>query len=142
MAFDFNLALRVGQFLACRCHDLGFDDVHPGDEFGDRMLHLHPGVHFNEIELAVFIQKLKRTSASVAHFFASCCTSFANALDQLAWDAWRRCFFNDFLVAPLHRAITFTQVNGVFIVVGQDLNFDVARVLQKLFHVDRGVAKG
>ena len=142
MPFDFDLALGVGQFLTSCGHDLSFDDIHTGDEFGDRMLHLHPGVHFNEVKLAVFIQELKGASAPVAHLFTGRHASLANALDQLASNAWCRCLFNHFLVPTLHRAITLTQVNGIFVVVCQDLNFNMARVLQKLFHVHRWVAKG
>ena len=129
MALDHHLTLGIGQFLPCSGHDLGFNNVNAGDELGDRMFHLNPGVHFDEIKLAVFIQKLKRPSATVAHFFASRHTTLANALNQFAGNArcWR--FFNDFLVTTLHGAVTFAQINGVFVVVGQNLNFNVPRVL-------------
>ena len=108
MAFDHHLALGIGQFLSCSGHDLGFNDINAGDELSYRMLNLHPCVHLNEIELAVFIQKLKRTCTAVAHFFASRHTTLAYAFNQLAGNArcWR--FFNDFLMTPLHGAVALT----------------------------------
>ena len=42
----------------------------------------------------------------------------------------------------LHRAVAFTQPDRVAEGVGQDLDLDVARVLQELLHVDRGIAEG
>jgi hypothetical protein len=45
------------------------------------------------------------------------------------------------LVTTLHRAVTFAQVNSVPVLVRQDLNFDVAGILQVLFHVNRRIAK-
>jgi len=45
-------------------------------------------------------------------------------------------------VATLHRAVALAQVDGILVLVGQDLDLDVARVLQELLHVDRRVAEG
>ena len=129
MAFDHHLALGIGQFLSCSGHDLGFNDINAGDELGHRVFNLYPCVHLNEIELAVFIQKLKGAGAAVTHFFASRHTTLAYAFNQLAGNARRGRFFNDFLVTPLHGAVALAQVNGVFVVVGQNLNFNMPGIL-------------
>ena len=142
MAFDHHLALGVRQFLPCSGHDLGFNNIYACNELGHRVFNLDAGVHFNEIKLAVFIQKLKGTRTPVAHFFAGRHTTLADAFNEFTGNARRWRFFNDFLMTPLHGAITLTQINGVFVVVGQNLNFNVPWVLQKLFHVYRRVAKG
>ncbi len=105
------------------------------------MFHLHAGVHFNEIKLAVFVQELKGARTAVANFFTSRCATVADFFNQLARDARCRRFFDHFLVTALHRAIALAQVHRVLVLVSQDLNFDVTRVLQKLFHVHRRVAK-
>jgi len=52
-----------------------------------------------------------------------------------------RRFLDDFLVAALHRAVAFAQVNGIAVGIGQHLKFDVARILQKLFHVHHGIVE-
>ena len=106
------------------------------------MFDLHAGVHLNEVELARLVQKLKGARAPVAHLLAGGDAALANAFDQLAVDVRRRCFFQDFLVAPLHGAIALAQIDRVLKGVGQDLDFDVARVLEKFLHVHRRVAKG
>jgi hypothetical protein len=54
-----DLALRERQLLARGHHDLRLDDVHAGDQLGHRMLHLHAGVHLDEIELAVSYRNSK-----------------------------------------------------------------------------------
>jgi hypothetical protein len=53
----------------------------------------------------------------------------------------RRRLFNDLLVAPLHGAVALAQVDGVLVLVGQDLDFDVARVLEEFLHVHRRIAE-
>src|SRR6266446_2952096 len=42
------------------------DEVEAGDQFGHRMLDLKPGVHFDEIELPVLIEKLDGSYPKVA----------------------------------------------------------------------------
>ena len=44
-------------------------------------------------------------------------------------------------MAALHGAVTFTQVHGMTGTVRQDLNLDVARVIQEFFHVDGGIVE-
>ena len=47
--------------------NLRFDQVHARDHFRDRMLHLDAGVHFDEVDRAVFIhQEFDRAGAAVA----------------------------------------------------------------------------
>ena len=45
-------------------------------------------------------------------------------------------------MASLHGAVSLTQVDDIPMMVGQDLNLNVPRVLQELLHVDLGVVKG
>ena len=90
------------------------------------MLHLNPGVHFDEIKLAVFIQKFERSGTTITNLFARSYTAFANALNQLAVNAGRGGFFQNFLVTPLHGAIALAQVHGVAMLVRHDLDFNVA----------------
>ena len=45
-------------------------------------------------------------------------------------------------MATLHGAIALTEIDRILVLVGHDLDFNVARVLQEFFHVDRRIAKG
>jgi hypothetical protein len=49
---------------------------------------------------------------------------------------------DDFLVAALHRAVALAQVDDVAEIIGEHLELNVARPLQKLLHVDLVVAEG
>src|SRR5690606_17938295 len=66
----------------------------------------------------------------------------ADALDGLARNAGCRRFFQHLLVAALHRAVAFAEPDGVLVFVGEDLDFHVARIFQKLLHIDFRIAEG
>ncbi|MOA34332.1 hypothetical protein D3C78_1557000 [compost metagenome] len=68
MAVNLHFILFDRQRLTGSDTQLLFDQIHTGDHFGNRVFHLDTGVHFNEIELAVFIQELKGTRTAVADF--------------------------------------------------------------------------
>ena len=53
-----------------------------------------------------------------------------------------RALFDQFLVPPLHRAVAFPEVDDVAVLVGQDLDLDVAGAFDVLLEVDVGVAEG
>ena len=52
-----------------------------------------------------------------------------------------RGLLNDFLVPSLHGAVALTQIHGVLVLIGQDLNFNVAWVLEVFLHVNGWVAE-
>ena len=56
----------LAQRLALRDADLALDDIDAGDEFGDRVLHLHARVDLDEVELAGLIhQEFDRAGVGV-----------------------------------------------------------------------------
>ena len=118
------------------------DDVYAANQFGDRMLDLHPGVHFNEIELAVLIQELESSRAAIANPLAGVHAHLTDPATLLRGNAGSGRFFNDLLVAALHGTVAFAEMNGVTVGIGQHLNFNVTRMLQVLFHVHGRVAEG
>ena len=105
------------------------------------MLHLHTGIHLNEVELPVFIEELKRTRTTVADLLAGSHAALAHLFHQTAWNARRRRLFNHLLVATLHGAVTLAQIHAVLVLVTQHLNFDVTGVLEELLHIHRGIAE-
>ena len=133
---------RKAQLLAGGDADLFLHDVDAGDHFGHRMLDLHARVHLDEVELAVFVQEFERAGAEIAHLPAGVGATIADPVDQPARDARRRRFFDHLLVAALHRAVALAQPDGVLERVGEDLDFDVPRILQEFLHVDLRIAEG
>ena len=53
----------------------------------------------------------------------------------------RGAFFPDLLVAALQRAIALAEMDGAAAAVAKHLDFDVARLLQVFFQIDRGIAE-
>jgi hypothetical protein len=49
--------------------------------------------------------------------------------------------FHHLLVAPLHGTIAPPEVQDISVMVGQDLNFQVARAGKIFFEEDRGIAE-
>ncbi len=102
MAANLDLTLGKRQLFTRRHHDLRLHDVHTRDEFGDRVFHLHPRVHLDEIKLAVFVQELEGSSAAITNLLAGRHTPLTNAFDRLARNTGRWRFLNHFLMTPLH----------------------------------------
>ena len=61
-----DVLLRDRQTAAGGDADLLAHEVDAGDRFGDRMLDLQAGVHFDEIELAVLVEEFDRAGAAIA----------------------------------------------------------------------------
>ena len=115
----------------------------PGDHFSDRVFHLQTGVHFHEEERAVnVVQELHGAGAHVVNglrgFHGGLAHGFTGGLAQ------PRCgrFFQYFLVATLHRAIPFGQVDAVALLVAEHLNFHMAGLGQVAFDQHVRVAEG
>ncbi|CSC17214.1 Uncharacterised protein [Vibrio cholerae] len=66
------------------------------------MLNLNTRVHLNEVELTVFVQEFKGTSAAVADFDTRTGTTFTDELTHFFSDTRCGCFFHHFLVTALH----------------------------------------
>ena len=99
-----------------RNSELPLDQVEPGDHFGDRVLDLQTGVHFNEMKLSTRVDnKLDSAGICVLGGFhqRQCRVSHAFAKPVKARHQNGRRFFDHFLVAPLDAAFTFEQVHGV-----------------------------
>lgn len=106
------------------------------------MLDLQARVHFDEVERPVFVEELERSRAPVADRPAGAGAAFADRLDRLAIDPGSGRLLHDLLVPPLHGAIAFAQPDRLAVMVGKDLDFDVARLLQEALHVEIGIAEG
>ena len=62
-----DVLLLKSERLAAGDAQLQFDEIEPGDRFGDGMLDLQAGIHFHEIEFAVCVeQELERAGALIS----------------------------------------------------------------------------
>jgi hypothetical protein len=103
------------------------------------MLDLDAGVHLDEVELAILIEKLEGARAAIADPLAGVHAGLADAAALRRRDAGRGRFLDDFLMAALHGAVALAQMNGVAVGVGQHLDFDMAGMIQIFFHVHVGL---
>lgn len=71
MALDLNVALTIAKLFAGGDTNLFLDEVDTGDEFSDRVLDLNTSVHFDEVELTVFVEELKSACTAVPDFAAA-----------------------------------------------------------------------
>ena len=122
--------------------NLQFNEIEPGNLFGHGVFDLQASVYFQKIKIKICVDEkfyrarvriaagARQANRSVAHFFA-----------QVGSHDWRRGFFNDFLMATLHRAFPFPERNNTAMTIGENLNFHVARLQQILFKINAPVAK-
>ena len=141
MADQSDIALAETQFFAGSNTDLFLNNVDAGDQFGNRMFNLNTRIHFDEIEFAVFIQKFKCACATIADFLAGVGTTFTDTVNQSAGNVRGRRFLDNLLMASLHRAVTFSEPDSIFMVIGEYLNFNVTRVFKEFFHVNLRIAE-
>jgi len=89
--------------------DLLAHNIYAGDHFGDRMLDLDAGVHFDEIEPAIVIGN-RRFESSIASWsrHQPHAVQFATLI---LIDGGRRGFFQNLLVPALHGTVALAQMH-------------------------------
>ena len=149
VAVQFDIGLRghpgrLRQGLALFDQDLGLHDVDAGHLLGDGVFDLNAGIHLDEVEfLIVHIhQEFDGARAFILHMGADFPGHFANIGALGLGQIGGRGAFHDFLVAPLHGAVTLPQVPNIALLVAQDLHFDVAGAQDHLFQIALAIAKG
>src|SRR5882762_10196014 len=122
--------------------DLKFDEIESGDLLGDGMLDLQPRVDFEEIEIEISVdEKFHRAGVDVATGTRQANRGIAHFLAEVGCDDGRWSFFDDFLVTALYGAFAFAEGNNAAMAVGQDLDFDMARLFQIFFEIEATVAE-
>ena len=107
--------------------DLLAHEVDARHELGDRVLHLEPGVHLEEPELAVLVEELDGAGVVVAARLGDLHGGLAHGLARLGREGRRRALLDQLLVAPLGRAVALADPHDVAVGVADDLHLDVAR---------------
>ncbi len=121
--------------------DLLGDEVNAGEHFGHGVFDLNARIHLHEIKLAVFVEKLDGACADIAEAAHRVGGQRADFLALFGRQDRRWPLLHQFLVAALDGAIAFAQVNGVAVLVAENLDFDVARGFEEFFDVDGVVAE-
>src|SRR5690606_16442347 len=83
----------------------------------DRMLHLDTGVHLDEEELTVLVEKLEGAGAAVTQLDTGLYAAGLDFGTGLLVNARGRRFLDDLLVAALQRAVPIAQMNGIALTV-------------------------
>src|SRR5581483_11372778 len=142
VAPDLHIALHVGQPLAAGDEELRLHEVDAGHQLGHRMLDLNARVHLDEVELSVLVEELQRAGAAIADRPAGLDAALSHDPPLPCGDAGGGSLLQHLLMAALHGAVALTQMDDIAVIVGQHLELDVPRPLQKLLHVHLIVAEG
>ncbi len=107
------------------------------------MFNLEAGVDFEEVEVAggVVVDELDRAGVGVAGGGAEAGGAGEEVGALGVGEAGCGGFFDDFLVAALDGAVAFAEGDNVSVGIAEDLDFNVAGVLDKFFEEDSAVFK-
>ena len=136
--------LRVGELVALGDEQLSPHDVDAGDLLGDRVLHLDPGVHLDEVETArVGIhEKLDGAGVFIAGSAADGDRRLADRVARGGVEVWGGGEFHDLLMPPLHGAVALEEMHEVAVQVAEQLHLDVPSPLDELLHEHGRRAEG
>ena len=109
---------------------LPLHQVQPGDQLGDRVLDLQPGVHLQEEELIGCLrrhQELDRPHTGVPHGLRDGHRALPHPGPGRGVQQHRRRLFNDLLMPPLQAALPLSEVHHRAVRISQHLDLDMPR---------------
>jgi hypothetical protein len=123
--------------------DLEFDQIKASGAFGDRVFNLQPGIHLHEPETMAlwFAEEFDGAGVAVSCGFAQTNCSLPEFFIFVGRKSRRRCFFQNFLVPALNRAISNAYGPRGSMLIGNDLDLDVAGVLHSFLEEDCRVSE-
>ena len=131
------------QGLPSRDPQLPGHEVEAGDELGDAMLDLEPGVHLQEPPpLGLVDEKLDRRRAVKCDGLRDPSRILGETSSRLCGQVRRRSLLDELLMPALDGAVAFTEDGEATRPVAEQLDLDVPGRLDELFDVDRPVAEG
>ena len=137
MALEVDVGLRDVKRLAGSDADLRAHDVDARDFFRDAVLDLDTRVDLHEVELVVLEvqEELDRADVGVVDALGGLDGQRADLLAHLVRQRDRRRLLEELLVAALDGALALAEVDDLAVVVGDNLDFDVARTLDVVLEV-------
>ena len=122
--------------------DLLAHEIEAGDQLGHRVLDLEARVHLHEVEAAVGVEQvLHRADVRVADRLDRLDRRGLHLLARRLGQRGARRLFDHLLVAALDRALALAEVRVVAVLVADDLDLDVARLLAVPLHEHLGIAE-
>src|SRR5208283_4677754 len=114
--------------------DLALDDIDSGDDLGDGVLDLEPGIDLDEVERAglVIDQELDGAGVLVTDLPADRKRRLADGGAYKCGDVGGRGDRDDLLVPPLERAIALVEVNQTAVPIAKKLHLDVLGAADEL----------
>ena len=101
------------------------------------MFDLNARVHFQKVEILVFVDdELDRAGGEIVHRAGQGDRLLAHCPTRVGIDKGRRRLFDDLLVAALDGAFALSQIKRIPMLVGEHLNFDMARFLDEFLDED------
>ena len=112
--------------------------IETGHQLSYRVLDLQTRIHLEKIKITrgVREQKLNGAGANVVYGFRDPDCDFTHSFAQLGVVNRRRAFFDYFLMATLNRTLALTKVHVIALLVRNDLNLNVSRLLNYFFQID------
>ncbi|MNQ63948.1 hypothetical protein D3C85_783480 [compost metagenome] len=134
---------RIVQRFARGHAQHAFHQVQAGHGFGHGMLDLQARVDLQEVEAVArrVVDEFHRASRPVVHGLAQLDGGVEQRGARGGRQQGRRGFFDDLLVAPLHRAIAFAQRQHASRAIAEDLHLDVPRVIHIAFDECAAIAE-
>ena len=138
-----HAALCLADTRALGHADLGLDDVDAGHFLGDGVFHLYAGIDLDEVKRARIGLHEEFHGAGVSVTGGGCEVQgmAAKRVALPGIQIGRRRTLNQLLVAPLHRAVAFEEMDQVAVGIAQYLHFNVAGLTHEFFQVDLIVAE-
>src|SRR5699024_9465232 len=107
-----------------------------------RMLHLDSCIHFHEPEASVLFQKkLDCSGIGIIRRLRRLYRCLSHFLTKLGSKGNRGGLLYHFLMISLDGAVSFSQMNHIAVLIRQNLKFNMARMLYKMFNVHGIVAE-
>src|SRR4030042_4627644 len=108
------------------------------------MLHLETGIHLVEIVLVVIhgVDELHGQSVHLFQYFGDLYCVAAHLLPELRGHYGGRAFLDELLVSPLHGALAVAHIDGVALLVSQNLELDMLGSGYILLDIESRQAEG
>ena len=130
--------MRVAERLAGRDANLLAHQIDAGDHLRDGVLDLDARVHFEEEELVAGDETLDGSGGVVGDGFGGAKPRRAHRRAHALRNRRGR-LFPQLLVAALQRTVAFADVHDAAVLVGEQLQLDVLRILEITLGVDRPI---
>jgi hypothetical protein len=120
---------------------LSGDNIDSGDFFGNGVFDLNTRVDFDEVVTARVDEELASSSIAVVDSFGDLDGVGEKLGPHLVGKVRSGTLFDDLLMPPLNRAITFEEMNDVSGGITEELSFNVLGLVEESFDEDGSISE-